>query len=450
MKIRAKILVPLIIVVIAVALGYVFLGGVAIQEEKTTLTVITRLAPDESNELKKRFLASYIAREYGIVDVVFIKEDVSKWPTYAKEGRADLFFVGGYSVFKDLCEKGYFRAISDQKVINRVNELKAYTYKVNDQICFIAVSRTVFSFTINKNFIDKYGIPTPKSWDDLVTPEYSKPVIYGEYPISFPKPTKSTTSARTIQLILEKYGWEKGWVILTLIGANSWIVESSGKARDDVALGVTGAAPTVLVYGIRAEKASGGAAEFVAAENGVFPDISPVAIASGSKNPDKAVAFILWLLSNEGQQALAELFYYIPYIRPEGTEIGKYYDKVQGNIYPYDPEEAALWDKAAVYYFEAAIADEESNSLLKEIWKQVLAMYYEGKLSESDLESISEELGKPLRFMLDGVEYVFDRETAIKLNNMISEDVEFRAKFIEAVREAAIKRYKSILETVRG
>ncbi|MEM1939503.1 MAG: extracellular solute-binding protein [Acidilobaceae archaeon] len=272
-----------------------------------------------------------------------------------------------------------------------------------------------------------------------------KPLLSGEALISFPKPSKSTTAARTLQLILQKYGWELGWVILTMMGANSYIVESSEKARDDVASGITGLAPTVLVYGIRAEIESGGNAKFIAAKNGVLPDISPVALAKDTRNKEAALAFIKWLLSPEGQRALAELFYYLPYIKPEDTLLGRIYEDVSSNIFNYDPEEASRWERSVIYYFEAAIADPDTNTLLKKVWVKALELYSRGLLSRDDLLRIQGELGKPLTLRIIVETRDFTREYAIEINKSIAEDTLFRDKFMDSIKRAAIERYNSIL-----
>jgi len=290
----------------------------------------------------------------------------------------------------------------------------------------------------------------PQTWSELLDPIYAKPLLFGESLVSFPKPSKSTTAARIVQLILQKYGWSEGWVILTVIGANSYIVESSEKARDDVALGISGLAPTVLVYGIRAEEASGGKAKFVVARGELLPDISPVAIAKNTANERAALAFIKWLLSPEGQRALAELFYYLPYIKPEGTALERFYEEASGNIFNYDPEDAALWERAATLYFEAAIADPDANTLLKKIWSKAVELYQRGVLSREELRGIAERLGSPLSISIEGSTVVFTKEYAIEINRRLAEDPVFRSNFMKAVKEAAIERYKAILEELEA
>ncbi|MEM1702079.1 MAG: extracellular solute-binding protein [Desulfurococcaceae archaeon] len=440
-------IVAIIVASIAGILIYQYMSRTPSREVK--LTVVTRLAPEEGAALRERFLNSSVAREYGIVDIEFIKEDIAKWPIYAEEGRADLFFIGGYAVYKDLCEKGYLRPIEDPDLLKTIEAIGAMAYRdVNGRVCFIATAMTVFSYTVNTEFLEKYQLPVPRKWSDLMRPEFSEPLLAGEALVSFPKPSKSTTSARTIQLILQKYGWVDGWVLLTIMGANSFIVESSEKARDDVALGVAGIAPTVLVYGIRAEELSGGKAKFIVTEGEVLPDISPVAIAKNTGNLREAYAFIKWLLSVDGQRALAELFYYMPFIKPEGTKLEEIYEGVKGNIFNYDPEDAAQWERSAVYYFEATIADPDANTLLKNTWRKAMELYKRGLLSQEDLTEIAHKLGEPLVAVIGGEVVHFTKEYAVSINKRLAEDPVFRSEFIDAFRKAAIDRYSALLRSL--
>jgi ABC-type Fe3+ transport system substrate-binding protein len=458
-------IVVLVVVVAGLLVGFRLLQAPGEGEEATRaptatesptrapvrLTIVTRLAPEEGEALRSRFLASSIAKSYGIADVVFLKEDVSKWPIYASEGRADLFLIGGYAVYKDLCDKGYLRPIRDPEVISIATSVGAQIYRGADgSVCFIAVSRTIFSYTVNTVFLSKYNLPEPTSWGDLLNSIYAKPLLAGEALVSYPKPSKSTTAARVMQMILQKYGWDEGWALLTVVGALSYIVESSEKARDDVALGVSGMAPTVLVYGIRAEEASGGKARFVVARGEVLPDISPVAIAVNSGNVEAALAFIKWLLSPEGQRALAELFYYLPYVKPEGTRLEDVYERVKGNIFNYDPEDAALWERAAMYYFEAAIADPDANTLLKRVWAKAVELYSRGVISGDELRSIALRLGSPLTITVEGRTVKFTKDYAMEINKRVAEDAGFRSAFMSSVKRAAIERYEGILRLLEA
>jgi ABC-type Fe3+ transport system substrate-binding protein len=442
-----RILIIVLVVIIAIAVGLAALltqQGVQ-QRREIKLTVVTRLAPEEGNALRERFLKSDIASRAGISDVEFRKEDVGKWRSFVESGAVDIFFVGGYSVYMSLCREGYLEPISSRDVIDRASSIGAQIFRDDrGNTCFISVSRTIFSFTVNNDYLARYSLPKPRSWEDLASPNFSASLLRGDPAISFPTPSKSTTAARTVELILQKYGWDRGWQILTLIGANSKIVESSERARDDVATGISGAAPTVLVYGLRAVNASGGKAEFIIADKGLLPDISPVAIAKNTRNKAAAEAFILWLLSDDGQKALAELFYYLPYQIPRGTLLEDIYRKAEGNIYPYDPQDSSMWSFSAIYYFEAAIADPDANTILKRIWGKAISQYLEGRISKRDLDDLISRLGSPLEIEFNGTKSLFTKEYASKINSLLSTDPRAIDAFKSSVKKAAVARYTAI------
>ena len=450
MKRRILVAVISIIAIAGILLALLAPQILTQQGREIRLVVVTRLAPEEGNALRERFLRSDIATKYGIKDIEFRKEDVGKWRSFVESGAVDIFLIGGYAVYNSLCRDGYLEPITSREVISRASSIGAEIYRDDKgNVCFISVSRTIFSFTVNNDYLSRYSLPKPSSWEDLASPAFSASLLKGDPAISFPMPSKSTTAARTLQLILQKYGWDRGWQILTIIGANSKIVESSEKARDDVATGISGAAPTVLIYGLRAVNASGGKAEFVIATQGLLPDISPVAVAKNTKNKEAAEAFILWLLSDEGQRALAELFYYLPYQLPRGTPLEEIYRKASGNIYPYDPEDASKWEFSAMYYFEAAIADSDTNTLLKKIWGKAVSLYLNGSISSRDLETLVAKLGSPLEIDYKGMKSLFTKEYASKINDMLRSSQEADL-FKSAVKKAAIERYSSILKSLGG
>ena len=86
---RALIIGIVVVVVIAASIGVWLLSGGAPQmqqKREVKLVVITRLAPEEGNALRERFLKSELASRAGIVDVEFRKEDVGKWRSFVESG----------------------------------------------------------------------------------------------------------------------------------------------------------------------------------------------------------------------------------------------------------------------------------------------------------------------------------------------------------------------------
>ncbi|MGH3441377.1 MAG: extracellular solute-binding protein [Nitriliruptorales bacterium] len=88
-------------------------------------------------------------------------------------------------------------------------------------------------------------------------------------------------------------------------------VSSNGAARDGLIAGEFEAAG-VLDYMIRGAKAEGSPVDLAYPSSGTVVIPSPLAITSSSKNPDGAKAFVDFVLSQEGQQAVVEIGDFYP------------------------------------------------------------------------------------------------------------------------------------------
>jgi len=320
-----RIVVILAVVVVAIAVvGYVYyaylLGG---QRPQVRLVVVTRLSTDEAEDLRKAFLASSIAKEFGIVDVEFKKVDYAYWSDLGKSGEVDLFFVGEADVYNRLCSEGALRVLDDEYILKLVAEMdRGFVGSTsNGSVCWVAVGVGAYGFIANRDFFESRGMQMPRSWRDLLSADYAKFVLEGVSLVSYPFPSKSGTARTVIAALLQKYGWEDGWRMLAVLGAVSSFVGSSEKARDDAISGVVGVAPAYLGYGVYAENVSSGRAVFIFPVGETVLYVSPAALAAGTKHPREAQVFIRWLLSDEGQRFVVQRFYYLPVRNVSGVEI---------------------------------------------------------------------------------------------------------------------------------
>src|SRR4029453_6079873 len=63
----------------------------------------------------------------------------------------------------------------------------------------------------NTRYLQAHKLPAPKEWVDLVTPAY-----FGHLVMS--APSRSGTTHLTVEVILQAYGWDKGWALLLNAG----------------------------------------------------------------------------------------------------------------------------------------------------------------------------------------------------------------------------------------
>jgi ABC-type Fe3+ transport system substrate-binding protein len=451
---KVALVVGVSALVVAALIAVYFVSSIREGREGVKLVIVTRLYPEEQEAIRKAFLNSSIAKEYNIIDVEFRKEDYSKWAELSESGYVDGFFVGEKYIYDVLCSEGHLSSFTLKELVDAVKRLDRRYYGMDSRggYCWVAVGQAVYGFIINRVFLEKHGLQEPQKWSDLTKVDYLKPLLLGESTVSFPRPTKSGTSRTVVHGILQKYGWEEGWRVLTIIAMESSIVDSSEKARDEAAEGVVAVAPAYIGYGIEAEKAGHGAVFKVPKGEGILY-LSLAAVASKAKHPKEMQAFILWLLSDEGQKTLARLFYYIP-VREDvkGIEwVERIYSELKNNIFNYDRELATKIDKAVTAYFEAALADPDSNMLLKEIGRELALLLENKKIGLSKAHEILSSVGKLLvvKDPWTGRGEEFTLEYALSINDKLKDKEEW-AKFYNAVKTAAIEHYRKILDEIKA
>jgi ABC-type Fe3+ transport system substrate-binding protein len=441
---RMKLLVLIIVSILIVASVVSYVIYVSRFKEVVKLVIASRLSAEEAEVIRSAFLGSDIAKKYNIVDVEIKKLDFSLWRDLGLRGEVDLFLVGEAAIFNSLCEEGVFRAMDLKELLDVVKEVPQnfVGYSKDGSVCWVGIGLGVYGFIVNKEFLQRYGLDIPKSWLDIVNASYTKVLAEGRYLISFPLPSKSGTARTTVIGILQRYGWEDGWRILTAIGSLSSFVTSSEKARDDAAMGVVGVAPAYIGYGLQAEKVSSGKAVFITPRGETIPYVSPVAIAKGSKHPVEAQAFILWLLGSEGQRIVVEKFGYLPVRNVPGLEaMAARTREALENSMNYNTGFEIEVREAVVTYFEASIADPDVNKLLVEVMKKIAVVKPE------EFSKWVRELGSPLtiRDPLTGSNTVFTYEYAKQISVAIREGRVSRDDLYQRVKEAAISRLTSIL-----
>ncbi len=154
-----------------------------------------------------------------------------------------------------------------------------------------------------------------KSWEDLLNPK-----LKGQ--IAQCTPDRSSSSHASYEVILQTYGWEKGWEWLTKLAANTGIFTARSRdvpsvvAKGEFAVGF--AVPSYMAF---AEVLAGYDVKFVYPKNAyVTPE--PMSVLKGAPHPKAGHAFIEFCLSEEGQLLLSGLGVYpiTPGLKVKGPE----------------------------------------------------------------------------------------------------------------------------------
>ncbi|MGB9601840.1 MAG: ABC transporter substrate-binding protein, partial [Limisphaerales bacterium] len=223
----------------------------------------------------------------------------------------DVFFGGGLEPFLFL---------ADKKLLERHDLPEEIIQKIPQSVSGIEIydpnhywfGAALSSFGILQNTLVQRirNLPFARRWEDLARPELFGLVGAGD-------PRNSGTMNSMFEAILQAYGWERGWQIITMIGGNTRKFDRiSSTTAKDVTLGETVYAFAIDFYGFT-QIAVAGKENMTLALPEDFTAINPdgIAILKGAPNLQTARRFLNFVLSEDGQK-----LWFLPKGHPEGPK----------------------------------------------------------------------------------------------------------------------------------
>ena len=443
-----------------------------------TLVIVTRHDATIQYKAKQLFLQSDIAKKYHITNLKFINVPEALWPQYIKQG-ADVGWGGGPTLFDDMYKMGYLQPITDQKILDLLGKQiptelagMAMVLKNGTKVYWIAAALSSFGFTVNKQVLQKQKLPFPHKWEDIASADWARdPPMYG-----IADPTRSTSNTRIYQIILQAFGWEEGWRILTIIAANSRIYEASDAVRDAVINGEIAAGNTIDFYGYTAMKQNPNCIYVIPTGESIING-DPIALLKYSKHPQAAQAFIYWVLT-EGQavwmspdinrlpiwgglfnktitEQEAKILFNGKYVGETYAQarpaLLKAYDiAIHSKGIPFNDTRALKTVNSLQYYFKATLID--ANGPLHQAWMAIVNAYKSGKINKNQFEKLKKELTDPIKFKdpLSGQIVTFTESYAAKINDKIATNADFQSQLMQEWRQAAINKYNKVLSDLKS
>ncbi len=422
-----------------------------------TLKVITRHASTIWLLTKEEFLQSDLAKQYNIVDIRFYGPNAALWPDVIKKEKIDVAWGGGPTVFNDLADKGLLQPMTDPELLQVISEIpdtisgSAMKRYDDGQVTWVAAAISSFGFTYNKKQLAERGLPEPATWDDLASPVYAKMLPMPA--ISFARSTTSTSHSRIYQIILQAYGWEEGWVLLTRLAANGRPYGGSVEAQFAVQTGEVPIGIMIDFYGYELQTKSPDFV-YVTPPNSIVNG-DPIALCATSEHPEAAQAFIRWVLTDGQKIWLDPKVNRLPisskvFQTPEGRQRTDLYEKFNETInlqtIEFDESLAGQVYFSVAYYFDAVLCDRHDE--LVKVWKKLVDAYEAGKITEDQFEQFTHELGKPLSWEENGQQMTFTLEFAKQINERMKTDPAFASQMQAVWRDAALQRYEAIYEQI--
>lgn len=445
-------------VILAVLLGSIFAGCVGGGEEAKgiTLVILTRHDTTIQYKVKKAFLESEIAKQYNIVDLKFKYAVASQWKTFIDAGGADVAWGGGPTLFDELYVEGYLQPLDMPELLNYIDEHIPKTFAgmptirtdESGNIYWVGAALSSFGFTINNDQLQFAGLPKPTKWEDLASETFAADPPQ----VGTADPTRSTSNTRIFQIILQTFGWEEGWRVLTLLAANARIYDASDAVREAVIRGDIAVGTTIDFYGYIAMQLNP-ACEYIVPSGESIVNADPIALVKNSPHKEAAQAFILWVLSPDGQKIwLDENINRMPinaevFNTPEGQQrqdLKEKYDSLKDIQGINFNDTLALATEAAMqYYFKATLVD--AHDLLHQAWIMLVNAKKEGKITEDEFEQLKNQLTSLLTFTDPdtGETVTFTLEYAMNNNDKIKLNPD---AYMSVWRQAAMSKYQSIID----
>ncbi|ABM79944.1 ABC transporter substrate-binding protein [Hyperthermus butylicus] len=437
-------------------------------KEWIELTVLTRHPADIQEQARDLFLESDLAKRYCVKDITFIAVPPGLWQTFIEKQNIDVAWGGGPTLFDLLFKKGLLKPLETQIALEAASQVPD-TFagqplkRVKDgKVYWVAAAIASFGFTINTEVAQQldYDVSKLKSWRDLASDDLGLILVqYNTPALAIADPTQSTSNTRIYEIILQTYGWDEGWRILTLMAANARIEQSSGLVRDDVIAGIVMVGITIDFYGYTAERINP-ACKYILPEGETIVNGDPIAVTISTKHPEAAEAFIAWVLT-EGQKIwLSPEINRLPanpkvFETPEGQQRpdlrDAYYRAMQVKVIQFNDTLALEIETAMRQYFKATLVDEHQT--LQQAWKRLLEAYYvEKKIDKATFEALKQKLTDTVEYKdpLTGEIVKFTLEDARRVNKILEQNPAVTEKYMSAWREAARQKYEEVLDALGG
>lgn len=324
---------------------------------------------------------------------------------------------GGPTLFNSLIEEGAISPITDATTVQAINDAVADTLAGADmkrfnettgEILWAANAISSFGFTVNHDVLEARNLTVPRTWEDLASPDFFTNLA--EPNVGLGNAPDTTSNTRIYQIILQRFGWDKGWEIIYQMAANGKIFGGSVETRSSVIEGEVAAAMTIDFYGVIAMQENP-RTEYIVPENASIVNGDPIAMAKNPANPEAANAFLQFLFSKEGQSIwLRENINRLPVradafdtpIGQQRPDIADLYNKTLSNQGIVFNESLALsLEEPMRFHFEATITDVHSK--LRNTWNLMIQGLRNGNLTEAQFEEYRKEFTKPAMTMEDAI-----------------------------------------------
>lgn len=232
----------------------------------------------------------------GTSDIVkYVKGEFRRTP---KSIGIDVFFGGGSDSFLELQRFGLLApAHVPEPVLKHIPKTISGVPLYSPTGHWFANSMSTFGILCNNEALRLLGKHPPQSWADLGDPRFDGYIGAGDL-------RKSGSMHAMYEIILQGYGWDKGWPLLYRIGHNTRrFTNNASQVGKDVATGEVLCGIVIDTYANDIARQLGSSSvSFILPKDFVSVNGDGVAILKGAPNMPIAQAFTEFLLSEKAQR----------------------------------------------------------------------------------------------------------------------------------------------------
>ncbi len=406
------------------------------------LQAITRY----SSYMYGAFESAFLALNPAVDDIIWLEiSNPSQWvtaiasPSYS----IDIIWGGVQGNFDVVADAGYLVPIENQTLTNYINtnvtnDIEGVqTIRTNESgsILWVGSCLSSYGFLVNHDSLTSNNLSLPQTWEDLASPEYF--LDSDQFALGMANAPESISSTYIYHSILQNYGWESGWNLITRMAGNAEIHDYTSAVRDSLIAGEHAIGLTIDSFGYQAEFMNP-SCEYIIPTGGSLITVEPIAVASSASGEERvqAEAFIDFVLSPEGQALwLDNVFDRIPVVEDafslslqiNGYERQDLYEdyiklhNITGITFDFDLARS-VYD-IVTFYFEGALT--LSSQELHYAWEELVTTYRNAELTENEFNYISSLMSKPKISLQEAlnlqIEYLDDPTIRGSLNTDFSQ-----------------------------
>jgi len=256
------------------------------------LTVLTSYSETVLTRMEEAFERA--CPQYRLNLLWRMPHDAIGYLSQPHQGDVDVYWAASPRTFEALRQQGAWRPlpIDDSGLAERIGGVPL----LGPDRAYRATELAGYGFAVDPQALAALGVAPPKDWSDLADPR-----LAGR--IALPVPSQVGFAPPMIDIVLQAYGWERGWALWSEIAGLSYLVQRGSTFISDEVVGGRAAIGLSIDFFVASAIAGGARPEFLYPAPG---GVNPRQIAADTRNAEAAQAFVAFVLSEAGQRVLAD------------------------------------------------------------------------------------------------------------------------------------------------